>query len=178
MKTLGKVASLWRYPVKSMRGEELPEAYVNYTGVYGDRLFAIRSSGAEEGFPYLTGRELNRLLLYSPRYRETWAAAKPANLAAAESIEPGITPIHAEASALALEVETPDGTTYAFDDPALLAELQDQVGEGSAPQLATRRPRHDRLPPRLAHLQPDRRAARRGEWRPRRSPLFPRQHLS
>ena len=44
MATIGKVESLWRYPVKSMRGEELNEAFVGFAGVYGDRLFAFRSA--------------------------------------------------------------------------------------------------------------------------------------
>ena len=61
---IGSVDSLWRYPVKSMRGEELEEAFVGFSGVYGDRLFAIRSASAPKGFPYLTGRNQEKLLLY------------------------------------------------------------------------------------------------------------------
>jgi uncharacterized protein YcbX len=38
METIGTVESLWRYPVKSMRGEELQEAFVGFSEVYGDRL--------------------------------------------------------------------------------------------------------------------------------------------
>src|SRR5260370_1325551 len=57
MSVAGKVDSLWRYPVKSMRGEELEGAFVGFSGVYGDRLFAFRSTAAPKGFPYLTGRE-------------------------------------------------------------------------------------------------------------------------
>ena len=30
MAVIGKVESLWRYPVKSMRGEELHEAFVGF----------------------------------------------------------------------------------------------------------------------------------------------------
>jgi hypothetical protein len=33
MGLVGRVDSLWRYPVKSMRGEELAEAYVGFSGV-------------------------------------------------------------------------------------------------------------------------------------------------
>jgi len=33
MAIIGKVESLWRYPVKSMRGEELSEAFVGFAGV-------------------------------------------------------------------------------------------------------------------------------------------------
>jgi hypothetical protein len=36
MELIGTVESLWRYPVKSMRGEELQEAFVGFPGVYGD----------------------------------------------------------------------------------------------------------------------------------------------
>ena len=60
MNLVGKVESVWRYPVKSMRGEELPEAFVGFSGVYGDRLFAFKSSARPDGFPYLTGRAIDR----------------------------------------------------------------------------------------------------------------------
>ena len=52
MAIIGKVESLWRYPVKSMRGEELSEAFVGFAGIYGDRLrllaFPVR---ARDGKP-------------------------------------------------------------------------------------------------------------------------------
>jgi uncharacterized protein YcbX len=38
---MGKVASLWRYPVKSMQGEELSEAEVTPYGLLGDRVYAL-----------------------------------------------------------------------------------------------------------------------------------------
>lgn len=38
---LGEVHSLWRYPVKSMQGEELLEAEVTQYGVLGDRVYAL-----------------------------------------------------------------------------------------------------------------------------------------
>jgi uncharacterized protein len=38
---IGKVASLWRYPVKSMQGEELAEAEVTAHGLLGDRVYAL-----------------------------------------------------------------------------------------------------------------------------------------
>ena len=41
MPELGKVASLWRYPVKSMQGEELVEVDVTQYGVLGDRVYAL-----------------------------------------------------------------------------------------------------------------------------------------
>ncbi len=39
---IGTVAALWRYPVKSMRGESLDEAWVTERGIAGDRVWAVR----------------------------------------------------------------------------------------------------------------------------------------
>ena len=50
MSLIGKVESLWRYPVKSMRGEELDELFAGYAGVYGDRVFAFTSSLSQKDF--------------------------------------------------------------------------------------------------------------------------------
>ena len=42
MKTeMGNVASLWRYPVKSMQGEELSEGEITQHGLLGDRTYAL-----------------------------------------------------------------------------------------------------------------------------------------
>ena len=51
MSIVGKVDSLWRYPVKSMRGETMPEAYVSFSGILGDRLYAVHNSAAATAFP-------------------------------------------------------------------------------------------------------------------------------
>jgi uncharacterized protein YcbX len=61
---VGTVASLFRYPVKSMGGEALPRAYLNEHGMEGDRLYAFESSGAPAGMLRLTGRERRGMLEY------------------------------------------------------------------------------------------------------------------
>lgn len=76
MSTMGRVESLWRYPVQSMRGEEVDEAFLGFSGVYGDRFFAFTSSAAPTGFPFLTGREQGNMLRYRPRFRSADKAAK------------------------------------------------------------------------------------------------------
>jgi uncharacterized protein YcbX len=129
MELIGTVNSLWRYPVKSMRGEELREAFVGFPGLYGDRLYAFRNSGAPKGFPYLTGREQETMLLYQPRYRNPGSMAKPANLAEAEAIAPGLTPVYADSAELALEVDTPSGDRLAVSDPKLIELLRTGIGE-------------------------------------------------
>jgi uncharacterized protein len=127
MGVVGKIESLWRYPVKSMRGEELQEAFVGFPGVYGDRLYAFRSSAAPKGFPYLTGREQEAMLLYRPRYRHPELASKPGNLAEAEAMGSGLTPVYADLSDVMVDVETPAGERLAIDDPRLINMLRDGI---------------------------------------------------
>jgi uncharacterized protein YcbX len=136
MGIVGRIDSLWRYPVKSMRGEELAEAYIGFSGVYGDRLYAFRSSAAPKGFPYLTGREHEEMILYHPRFRHP-DKVKPANLTEAESIAPGLTPVSADPADLVVDVETPSGEVLAVDDPALIRRLGERIG--AAPSLAVLR---------------------------------------
>jgi uncharacterized protein YcbX len=127
MSIVGKVESLWRYPFKSMRGEELDEAFAGFSGIYGDRLFAFKSSASPTGFPYLTAREQRRLLQYRPHFRHPDKAARPINLSEAEKM--GANPISADPSELIIDVETPDGRTLAIDDPALIEMLRADIDE-------------------------------------------------
>jgi uncharacterized protein YcbX len=132
MAIIGTVESLWRYPVKSMRGEELNEMFAGFSGVYGDRLFAFVSSGSPKGFPYLTGREQRQMLQYRPRFRYPDKAARPINLIEAEKMPPGVNPIYAEPEDLMLDVETPAGNAVGIDDPALIDMLRAGIEEKHA----------------------------------------------
>lgn len=123
MKKIGTIESLWRYPVKSMRGEQLPEIFVGFAGVYGDRIFAIHSSEARAGFPFLNANAQREMLRYQPRFRFPEKSIAPPNLQAAEQIAPGALPLYAEAEEMIVEVEAPNERSYAIDDPALLASL-------------------------------------------------------
>ncbi len=127
MSIIGKVDSLWRYPVKSMRGEELDETFAGFSGIYGDRLFAFRSSASPKGFPYLTAREQQKLLQHRPRFRNPDKAARPANLAEAEAM--GANPVSADLTELMVDVETPGGETLAIDDPALIGTLRNGIDQ-------------------------------------------------
>ena len=129
MEHIGTVESLWRYPVKSMRGEALQEAFVGFPGLYGDRVFAFRNSAAPRGCPYLTSTKLETMLLYQPRFRNPERMTKPANLAEAEAIAPGLTPVYAGSADLALDVDTPSGECLAIGDPKLIDLLRAQMGE-------------------------------------------------
>ncbi|HEU5347523.1 MAG TPA: MOSC N-terminal beta barrel domain-containing protein [Ktedonobacterales bacterium] len=63
---VGVVRAIYRYPVKSMRGESLAEASVEWQGIAGDRCYAFVQSDDRSTFPYLTAREVPDLLLYTP----------------------------------------------------------------------------------------------------------------
>jgi uncharacterized protein YcbX len=130
MEIVGRVESLWRYPVKSMRGEELQEAFAGFPGVYGDRVYAFRSSAAPRGFPYFTGREQAQMLRYRAAYRHGERMVMPPNLAEAEALGPGLTPLYADPADRMLDVETPSGEVLAIDDPRLIDRLCEGARDG------------------------------------------------
>jgi uncharacterized protein YcbX len=129
MSTIGTVESLWRYPVKSMRGEELDKMFAGYAGVYGDRLFAFGSSATRKGFPFFTGREQRQMIRYQPRFRNPDKAAQPVNWTEAEKLPPGANPISANPAELMIDVKTPEGKIFAIDDPALMENLGTGIDE-------------------------------------------------
>ena len=101
MTIVGRVAALWRYPVKSMAAEELDAAEVSWHGFAGDRRWAfIRDGQVRSGFPWLTIRERPELAHYRPRFAE-----------------PG------RPNASAVLVRTPCGGEFDVADPALAAGL-------------------------------------------------------
>ena len=101
MTVVGRVAALWRYPVKSMAAEGLERAEVSWHGLAGDRRWAfIRAGQVRSGFPWLTIRELPELAHYRPRFAE---------------------PDRPNASVTL--VRTPSGGELDVADPALAAEL-------------------------------------------------------
>ncbi|HTT76048.1 MAG TPA: MOSC N-terminal beta barrel domain-containing protein [Candidatus Binataceae bacterium] len=95
---LGIVDALWRFPVKSMRGEPLTEALITERGVAGDRQWALRElryGGV------MSARSFPMLLAFKSSY-----AADPA--------------LDSNAPVL---IELPDGNSVAADDPATAAIL-------------------------------------------------------
>ena len=98
---VGRVVGLWRYPVKSMAGEELAAAEVSWHGLAGDRRWAfVRDGVTRSGFPWLTLRERRDLSHYRPSLLE---------------------PSRPDQSPTV--VLAPSGVTCDVADPALAAEL-------------------------------------------------------
>ena len=95
---IGHVEALYRYPVKSMAGEQLHAADVGWHGLHGDRRLAIRRLEDRGGFPWLTAGKLPELLLFTPLWRDD-----------------GDLPTH---------VRTPDGRELGIFDEELAAEIE------------------------------------------------------
>jgi uncharacterized protein len=128
MDRIGTLETVCRYPVKSMAGEELGEAFVGFAGVMGDRAYAFVRAPGPAGFPWHTGREQEDLVLYRPHYREGAAASLPADVEKSFGMAPGVSPVFPAAGAFAVEVTTPAGQTLAVDSPELRAELEERGG--------------------------------------------------
>jgi len=105
MTEVGRVAALWRYPVKSMAAEALEEVEVSWHGLAGDRRWAfIRDGIPRSGFPWMTIRERSDMGRYRPSFLD------PARPDASRTV-----------------VHTPSGAALDVIDPALAAELGDGV---------------------------------------------------
>jgi uncharacterized protein YcbX len=101
---VGRVVGLWRYPVKSMAGEPLPEVDVSWHGFAGDRRWAfIRDGVPQSGFPWLTLRERGEMSHYRPSFVDPAQPDKSATI-----------------------VRTPAHVVFDVTDPALAAELWPQ----------------------------------------------------
>ena len=124
MRVIGEIESLWRYPVKSMRGELLQQAFMGFAGVYGDRTHAFLSSTAPKGFPWLTVRDQPAMLLFTAKYRNPEHSIRPINLSEAEAMGAGVTPVYANFGDAMVEVQTPSGECFAINNPNLLATLR------------------------------------------------------
>lgn len=154
MTVIGTVGSLWRYPVKSMAGESLTEAFIGFAGFYGDRCYAIKNSASRKGFPYLSATVQQQMLLYRPKFRYPERAAKPPNLEEASNIAPGVNPADAEPEDMLLDVITPSGEVIAFEDPRLLEMLREGLrGENHLTVVRSNRALTDCRPVSLISLQ-------------------------
>ena len=92
---VGTVAALWRYPVKSMQGEEVTTAAISERGVFGDRAYAIMDRA--------TGH------IASAKHPRKWARVVQCCAAFVEPPRPG-TPLPP------ISITLPDGTIISSAD--------------------------------------------------------------
>jgi uncharacterized protein YcbX len=105
--TIGHVAELWRYPVKSLGGEQVEHADIGPRGVLGDRLWAVRDL---ERDVTASARQLPVLLTATARYvGPVPPAAGPGNVPE-------------------VEITFPDGTVLSSSDDGVHAKLSELAG--------------------------------------------------
>ena len=102
----GCIAAIWRYPVKSMMGEELDVAAVTERGLFGDRAFALIDS------------ESGKVISTDPR---KWGDLFAFRAGFPESThQPGPLP--------RTQVTFPDGSSATSAEPDIDARLSDRLG--------------------------------------------------
>jgi len=101
---VGTVVEIWRYPVKSMGGEQIDRCAVGERGLPGDRGWALRDEVAGE---IRGAKKFPQLLRCAARYLEEPRA--------------GWIP--------AAEITLPDGTRVRSDDPRAATRLSDLLGK-------------------------------------------------
>lgn len=114
MTVVGRVTAIWRYPIKSMMGEALPEAELGPLGIPGDRAWAIHDSVQLRG-----AKKFPALMQCRARYRR----------------EP-------DETATPVDVVLPDGAKTASDAPDVDRLLSGFLG--TEVTLCARRPASDR----------------------------------
>ncbi|QDU65268.1 MOSC domain-containing protein [Engelhardtia mirabilis] len=101
---IGQIEALYRYPVKSMGGEQLDTASLGWHGIEGDRRLALRRVDERGGNPWLSAGRLPELISFAPVRRDA---------------EPDGLPTH---------VRTPDGEELPLFSDALAEEIARRHG--------------------------------------------------
>jgi uncharacterized protein YcbX len=101
------VTALWRYPVKSMRGERCADVRVGESGIAGDRRYALVDVATGKVASAKNPRLWPSLLAFGARYLE---------------------PPGTNGKASRVEIAMPDGSLRPGDDPQLDAELTAALG--------------------------------------------------
>lgn len=124
---VGTVAALWRYPVKSMRGEQPASAAVDRRGLVGDRLWAVWDAEGKFGSCKNTRRfrRMDGLLDFVTGY--------PGDPATAADCAP--------------ELRAPDGTRHEVPSAAADAAVRAHLGRADVRIMAEAdTPHHDSAP--------------------------------
>ncbi|MEM8862975.1 MAG: MOSC N-terminal beta barrel domain-containing protein [Chloroflexota bacterium] len=103
---VGTIQSIWLYPVKSMRGISVESADMYWYGLEGDRRYAYVQSSDHTTFPWLTGREVPKIVQYQPTFSKD-DKRRFGNI----------------------EVITPEGKTHTMSSSLLRQELATQFGK-------------------------------------------------
>jgi len=114
-----------RYPVKSMMGEDLREAFVSPSGIVGDRYYAFVDQKSEnKSFPWMTARQGHEMILYKTKFLDQDR----------------------------VEIESPEGLRFSVRDDALLLHLEQQFNRNLS-LVFNAKGNHDSRPISLFSLQ-------------------------
>jgi uncharacterized protein YcbX len=102
---IGQIKAIFRYPVKSMAGEQLDTVSLGWHGLDGDRRFAFRRIADQGGFPWLTASRMPELILFKPLCRDLGSGNQ-----------------------LPMRVRTPEGKTLLLQGAELRAEIARRHG--------------------------------------------------
>jgi MOSC domain-containing protein len=100
---VGRVAELWRYPVKSMLGERRNQLPITPCGVLGDRAWALRETATGR---IASAKRFAQLLAFHARFEVEPTFAEPGRI----------------------QITLPDGRTICPDDPDASAIVSDFLG--------------------------------------------------
>ncbi|MBA3532893.1 MAG: MOSC domain-containing protein [Ardenticatenales bacterium] len=102
---VGVVKTIYLYPVKSMRGQEVENARLWWHGLEGDRRYAFVRSENYTGFPWLSARVIPQMIRYVPHFEQPEAVLESE-----------------------VVVRTPTGQELPVESEALLQELRSAHG--------------------------------------------------
>lgn len=123
---VGHLAAITRFPVKSMAGEAMAEAELDWQGIEGDRQWAWVKAGDLTRFPWFTGRDLSELVRWRAVYEDSTDPRRSG-----------------------VRVMAPDGETRAIGDEALRRALEARAGRALA-LIQLGRGLHDAMPVSIA----------------------------
>ena len=103
---IGRVLEIVRHPVKSMAGEPLSVAEIDWQGLEGDRQYGLVCRSNTTRFPWFTGRDFSDLVLYRATYDDPEL--------------PRTSPV---------TVITPEGITLSLSDAKLIVSLEEKTGQ-------------------------------------------------
>jgi uncharacterized protein YcbX len=112
---IGSVRSLWRYPVKSMLGEELDTAEVTERGLLGDRAYALVDASDGKVASAKQPRKWASLVTFQASYANSPRRGEPLPQ---------------------VRITLPDGTTVSHDTPDCHARLSQACGREVSLQAA------------------------------------------
>lgn len=106
MVVVGTVVELRVFPVKSMAGDRPVKVELRWKGIEGDRQYAFVRADDRTRFPWLSARDMSRLVLYRAAFDDP-----------------------ADARRSHVSVTTPEGERLALDSPSLTERLRKECGE-------------------------------------------------